>query len=350
MSVFPELDIVPASVASRLNKLLTRQGAEKARAHATNAKGETILSVGDTSLPIVLMQVTQLFTLAMVLREFDRGAMAPETPIADLLPEDMVRGLCVVDGTDHSESITVDQLISHCSGISDYFSPPGHKVLSLKTQTESKDRAWSLEQALEISRHYPGQFVPGTARKLCYSHTNYLLLGEILQESTGMPYEQLVNLRLVSSLGLRDTYVFTPNNFDRYFSITPTLHKGTLQRAPRTLASFGASGSVISTSRDVTRFLRGFWSGELFNERWRTELLASPRFMGRGLRLSRGVMIVNTTGKKPQMIGHASSSGAVALINTATGSTGFATTNSSSAQPHLVTEFAKVMAHVDMGR
>lgn len=350
MSISPELDIVPAAVAARLNKIVTRPGVEKARAYATDARGETILSVGDTSLPIVLMQVTQLFTLAMILREFDRGAMTPETPIADLLPEDMVRGLCVVGGIDHSESITVDHLISHCSGISDFFSPPGHKVLSLKAQTESKDRAWSLEQALEISRHYPGQFVPGTAGKLGYSHTNYLLLGEILQESTGMPYEQLVNLRLVSSLGLRDTYVFTPSHFDRYFSITPTLHKGALQRAPRTLASFGASGSVISTSRDVTRFLRGFWSGELFNERWRTELLESPRVLTRGVRLSRGVMIVNATGKKPQMIGHASSSGAAALINTATGSVGFATTNSSTAQPKLITEFAEVMAHVDAGR
>lgn len=349
MSVSPEFDTVPASVSSRVEKIFGQPNVSKPRAHVATARGETILNLGETNLPVALMEVTQLFTVAMILREFDRGAMAPDTPIADLLPEDMVRGLCVVGGTDHSESITVNHLTSHCSGIPDYFAPAGRKVLSLATQIEIRDRGWSPEQALEISRHYPGNFIPGTPGKLGYSHTNYLLLGEILQESTGLPYEQLVNLRLVSPLELRNTYVFSSSHFERYFSITPTVHKGTPQRTPRTLASFGPSGSAISTAKDVTRFLRGFWAGELFSERWRGELLAGPRHMARGVGFARGVMVVDTAGRNTHVVGHAGSSGAIALINPATGSVGFVATNSSPAHPRQIRDFASVLAQLDGG-
>lgn len=344
MSISSEFDTVPASAETRLRRICAHPDAVKARAHVTDARGETLLSFGETNLPVALSGVTKLFTLAMILREFDRGAMTPETPIADLLPQDTIKGLCVIDGTDHSDAITVDHLIGHHSGISDYFAPPGRNILSLKAQSDAEDRAWSPEQALEISRHYGGRFVPGAPGKVNYSRTNYLLLGEILQESTGMPFDQLVNLRLVSSLGLRDTYVFTPRHFDRYFSITPILRGGVALRAPRTLASFGPAGSVVSTPRDMTRFLRGFWSGEFFGQRWQEDLLANPRRLSRGVQLSRGVMITRGATKHSTLIGHTGSSGTAALIDTASGTVGFLATNAAGDNSRELTDFSAVIA------
>jgi CubicO group peptidase (beta-lactamase class C family) len=349
MTTSRELDTVPASVELLLRKLFQSNSASKPRALITDLQGETLLASGETSLPVALMEVTNLFTLAMILREFDRGAMTPETPIADLLPEDMIRGLCVINGVDHRTSITVDHLIRHTSGITDYFAPPGRQTLSLRYQTRLEDRSWSTEQALEIARHYPGQFTPGASKKIGYSHTNYLLLGEILKESTGMSFEQLVNLRVVTALGLRDTYVFTPRHFERYFSIAPIIHEGTAQRTPQSLASFGPSGSVVSTSRDVTRFLRGFWNGELCGQQWHEELLSDPVALSRGVTIARGVLVVPRRGGVPPLIGHTGSSGSVALIDTKTGSVGFATTNSTTPQPTLVRQFASVITRLSPG-
>ena len=350
MTTSPEFDTVPASVELVLRKTFQHHSASKPRAHVTDSQGETLLNSGESSLPVALMEVTNLFTLAMILREFDRGAMAPETPIADLLPEDMIRGLCVIGGVDHSAFVTVDHLVRHTSGITDYFTPPGRETLSLRYQTRLQDRSWSTEQALEIARHYPGQFTPGASKKIGFSHTNYLLLGEILKESTGMSFEQLVNLRIVTSLGLRDTYVFTPRHFDRYYSISPVVHEGTAQRTPESLASFGPSGSVVSTSRDVTRFLRGFWNGELCGQQWHDEALTSPRGLSRGVTMARGVLVVSRRGGLPPLIGHTGSSGSVALIDTHTGSVGFATTNSSTPQPKLVDQFASVITGLSSQR
>lgn len=350
MTTSPELDTVPATVELLLRKTFQHHSASKPRAHITNSQGETLLGSGETSLPVTLMEVTNLFTLAMILREFDRGAMTPETPIADLLPEDMIRGLCVVGGVDYSASVTVDHLVRHTSGITDYLTPPGRETLSLRYQTLLQDRTWSTDQALEIARHYPGQFRPGASKKIGYSHTNYLLLGEILKESTGMSFEQLVNLRVVTSLGLRDTYVFTPRHFERYYSISPVIHQGIAQRTPQTLASFGPSGSVVSTSRDVTRFLRGFWNGELCGQQWHEELLSNPRYLSRTVTMARGVMLVQRRGGQPPLIGHTGSSGSVALIDTQTGSVGFATTNSPTPQPKLLRQFASIITGLNSPR
>lgn len=328
MSNPPDLHTVPASVESQLAALVSSPTTSKPRAHVITASGDVLLNWGDTNLPVALMGVTKLLTLSMILREFDRGAMTPETPLAELLPEQTLHGLCVLGGTDYSEAITVDHLISHRSGISDFFSPPARGIRTLRTQVHARDRAWSIDEALEIARHYPGRFTPGSPGKINYSHTNYLLLGEILQESTGMSFDQLVTLRLVGSLGLRNTYVFTPSHFDRYFSVAPVVGAGETLRFPEALASFGPVGSLISTAQEMTRVLQAFWSGELFNTSWREDLMVLPLPLGRGVRMSRGLMTVGTRGRPEPMVGHSGSSGAAALIDTSTGAVGFMTTNS----------------------
>ena len=93
----------------------------------TTAEGDTLFSHHDPSLPLPLMGVSRMVTLAMVLRDIDRGALAIDTPISDVLPQSMTSGLCVVKGKDYSDTITVGHLLAHQSGIADHFDPPGEK-------------------------------------------------------------------------------------------------------------------------------------------------------------------------------------------------------------------------------
>jgi D-alanyl-D-alanine carboxypeptidase len=343
MTIHADFDVIPPAVKNTLDTVAAQNRAAKARALVTTAEGSPLVSWGEVNLPNVVMGVTKLFTLAMILREFDRGAMTPETPIIDVLPEDTISGLCMIKRKDRSELITVEHLMSHRSGINDYFYATSNRVLSLQDQTLARDRNWSSLQALEIARHYPGRFTPGAKGKMHYSHTNYLLLGEILQESTGMSFEQLVNLRIISPLGLTNTFVFNSQTFDRYFTITPVMRGNTALRYPQTLASFGAVGSLISTSTDMVRFLRGFSSGELFHASWMTELVRHPLGFKRGISFSRGVMIMPHSRKTPPIIGLSGSSGATALMNTANGDVGFMTSNTLGARGNTATALAKVM-------
>ena len=105
--------------AQRLLDGLPERPESSPRALVVDSAGSTIFQSGDVTLPLALSGVTKLSTMAMVLREVDRGALSLDTPMGEILPSDTVRGLCVVGGQDHSFSITIEHLLSHRSGIVD---------------------------------------------------------------------------------------------------------------------------------------------------------------------------------------------------------------------------------------
>jgi CubicO group peptidase (beta-lactamase class C family) len=346
MTLTPDTAAPPPKVASLLAKIADSPGVSRPRAFITDADGSPLLDWGDTTLPVIVTGLTKLVTIAMILREFDRGAMAPDTPVSELLSEDVLSGLCVVRDQDYSSTLTVEHLLSHRSGIVDFLEPPAKKVRSLFGQALIRDRAWTLDQALEIAKHYPGLFRPGAKNKTHYSNTNYAMLGAILQESTGMTFEQLVTLRIVTSLGFKSTYVFTPSHVDRYFSLAPLQRGSEVLRLPRVLSSLGASGGLITTAQEMTRFLRAFWSDELFGPQWRDYLTAEPLTIERGLRMSRGLMMTSGPPSVSGMVGQAGATGSAALIDPATGMVGVLALNHLTSRAQTLQVLARLMATV----
>jgi D-alanyl-D-alanine carboxypeptidase len=333
----------PPKVAALLARIAEVPGVSRPRVYIVDSEGMPLVDWGDTTLPVIVTGVTKLVTIAMILREFDRGAMAPDTPVSELLPEDVLAGLCVVGNHDYSPTLTVEQLMSHRSGIVDFLEPPAKNVRSVFGQALIRDRSWTLDQALEIAKHYPGLFPPGARRKVHYSNTNYVLLGAILQESTGMTFEQLVNLRVVTSLGLKNTYVFTPSHADRYFSLAP-LHRGSeVLRLPRVLGSLGAAGGLVTTAQEMARFLRAFWSDELFGPQWRDYLTAEPLRMEKGLRMARGVMMPSRPSGTSLMVGQAGATGSAALIDPSTGTVGVMALNHLASRAGTLSSLATLM-------
>jgi len=314
----------PSTSVARLLAKITRDYEEaKPRVHIVNAGDEILLNWGESTLPLPIVGITRLYTTAMVLREFDRGALTPETLLADVLPPDIFAGICVLGDSDYSNEITLAHLLAHTSGVTDFYDPPQRGVVSLFRQSLARDRAWSLEQALEISRHYPGRFRPGARKAVHYSSTNYMLLGAVLSASTGMSFEQLINLRIVGPLGLKNTLVFTPAHFAEYFSLTPVLWGKKVLRIPHTQASFGAAGSLVTTPPEAVRFMRAFWSGELFNPAWLPRLTEAPLPLAQGVSMGMGLMSVKNGPRRPPLLGHSSATGAALFIDPSTESIGF---------------------------
>lgn len=286
------------------------------RALVIDATGSTLFDSGESTLPLALTGVTNLFTLAMVLREVDRGALSLDTPLADILPADTVRGLCVVGKEDHSFSITIEHLLSHQSGIVDYMRPGRHRLRSLVQQFLDHDRSWSLDQALEIAKQFPGMSKPGEGSRAHYSSTNYLLLGAVLHDTTGMPFDELIDLRVVRSLGLANTYVYGPDHYEKYFTLSP-VHLGTrVVRIPQALASSGADGAIVSTAHDALKFLRAFWRGELFQDSWIPRLSATTTASSTSPRMGLGVMVAPPRLGKASVVGHSGISGAAIAADT----------------------------------
>ncbi len=249
------------------------------RAYGESASGEVLFSHGDPSLPLALTGVTRMFLVAMILRDIDRGALALETPITDVLPASYAHGLCVISSTDFTTSITVGHLLSGSSGIPNFFDPPAKGIRSLCSQLVEQDRSWSLPEALELARHYPGLFRPG-ARTGHHSPTGDLLLGELLRETTGMALPALLELRVTKPLGLNSTYFFAEEHHSTFYSLAPIHHRGKVVHIPQALSSLGAAGGVVSTPRDTVRFIHALWAGSVFSSEWSPQIQARPQAFG----------------------------------------------------------------------
>jgi CubicO group peptidase (beta-lactamase class C family) len=161
-----------------------------------------------------------------------------------------------------------------------------------------------------------------------------------------MSFEQLVTLRIVTSLGFKSTYVFTPSHVDRYFSLAPLQRGSEVLRLPRVLASLGASGGLITTAQEMTRFLRAFWSDELFGPQWREYLTAEPLKIDASLRMARGLMITSGPSRISGMVGQAGSTGSAALIDPTTGMVGFMALNHLSSRSETLRSLARLMGSV----
>jgi CubicO group peptidase (beta-lactamase class C family) len=171
--------------------------------------------------------ITKMMVALTIWSMFEEGKLSPDTRLADALP-----GLNVKDG----DGIRLQHLLNHTSGmpnIAPYFSEMG---------------LWS-------------SYEPGTHWNYC--NIGYAMLGQIIAEADGRPFEEAVKARLFKPLGMNDS-VGAIRSADRqrypvgylpYVTDHMTLRPSAL--APAAWADVdNAAGCIAATGADMAKFLR----------------------------------------------------------------------------------------------
>jgi CubicO group peptidase (beta-lactamase class C family) len=277
-------------------------------------------SYGDVNAQYFVASVTKLYTATLVLQLVRRRLVELDEHIGRYLPADTVRGLNVIDGVDRSEEITVRQLLSHTSGIADYFEGRGADGTTAFGRALDGGPGWTAGEAIAIAKtEMRPSFPPGAPGKAVYSDTNYQLLGAIIEAMTGDTYAAALNAGIAEPLGLTRTYVFSSATVDAYDSVSPLLMDTTPLRIPQVLASVGADGGIVSTAAESMRFLRAFVAGELFPGEYLADMQREWRRIFYPLQYGMGLMrfslprIMTGLRAMPPLIGHSGASGAVAF-------------------------------------
>lgn len=199
--------------------------------------------------------VTQPVLAATVLRLVEEGELDLDDTVATWLP-----GL-LEDG----RRITVEQLLTHTSGLANFGEAPGFERL-IETQepdpAELVRRAESLEPA----------FAPGDGPE--YSPTNPVVLGLLVEKATGEPLAATLEEWIFRPLRMRHSSLAWGGR-----STAPVAH-GYSEDEDVTESNHaawaGAAGGVVSTVGDVRRFFDALWAGEVvgpeLTERMRTPL------------------------------------------------------------------------------
>jgi len=126
--------------------------------------------------PSLIGSLTKTFTTTLIMQLVQEGLLSLDDPVGDM-------GM----GFKHGQ-ITIRQLLTHTSGLSKYKTNNGYVA---KGTTPMDVLKYTSKQPL---RSPPGAYVD-------YSTSGFSLLGLILEQKTGMTFEELLRTRITDSLG-----------------------------------------------------------------------------------------------------------------------------------------------------
>ncbi|MFE4450663.1 serine hydrolase domain-containing protein [Streptomyces sp. NPDC056796] len=210
--------------------------------------------------------ITKTFTAAAVLQQVESGQIGLDTPIGRYLP-----GL--VPG-ERGDAITVRMLLNHTSGLAEYlpYAYPSLKAFPVLSDTgpQSLDdhrlTRFHPTELIEMGVTAPAVGTPGGTPGV-YSNTNYLLLGELLEQVTGTTAERYITRNVIERAGLRDTGFPAGPHVDGPHSQLYEAWFGMID-PPRDYSVYdmswvGPSASLISTVADLNRFYDMLLAGEI---------------------------------------------------------------------------------------
>ena len=264
-------------------------------------------SAGDVKQFDLIASVTKIYTATIFLRLEELGDLSLNDPFSKWLPEE---SRLLTHGSSNG-SITLSHLLSHTSGIPNYY-----KSLSLtKKHTEQQienDPGWDFDSVIELAADQTPK--PFPTKRAHYSFTNYQLLDRILEQVSG-GFSTALKTLITGPLGLQETWLLTKENLQD-FDLTTQLHFGDVRYlGARRLASLGAEGGLIASQSDVAKFLSALFQDHLVSNAL-SKMLANQRPLFPGVNYGLGLMkFSNLISGRAGVVGHMGATGSIACYD-----------------------------------
>lgn len=214
---------------------------------------------------IYIASITKLYTATVIMQLYENGIISLDDPISKYLPEKLYRGIHVYKGIDYSDKITIKQLLSHTSGIADYYSEKSKEGKSLfELFLEDPERIWTVDETIErVREDMEPNFPPGTDAS--YSDTNFQLLGKLIEIVTGKPLHEVYDDFLFGPLALKHTWLTNYSKSELTTSSTPAdvFYNNMIINTVRSNGSYWADGGIISTADECIIFLKALNEGHI---------------------------------------------------------------------------------------
>jgi CubicO group peptidase (beta-lactamase class C family) len=192
-----------------------------------------------------IASISKLYVAAATAKLVSNQMLSLDDTLADLLPE--------LNGSiEYANEITLRMLLQHRSGIPDWIEDP---------EFPWADPPTDVGEVLELVMEDPAEFKPD--KRYDYSNTNYLLIGNILDQTLGYSHRQYIQEVILIPLGLTHTFgLFSDVDPGEVVSGYDTHYDGDVKM----LDFVSPSGAMVATAQDVGIFLRALNDGSLLNE------------------------------------------------------------------------------------
>jgi len=195
---------------------------------------------------------TKTFTATVILQLVDEGKFRLDNTI-----DRFDFGIKIPE----SSKITIRQLLNHTSGLCEF----DEDEKFFNTYINNLAKKWTSKELLEIALSYPRYGAPG--EKHHYSNTNFVLLGLIIEQSTGNRLDREMERRLFRPLKLRNTYLPEGTGIKGMHThgYMKTKDGKFLDTTPQDLSWKWAQGGIISNLEDLRIWTRALGKGKLIS-------------------------------------------------------------------------------------
>ena len=246
---------------------VSRSASDPGIAVATGSTGRSSgVAIDDRTL-FEIGSNTKAFTSALLMKLEAAGRLDIDQTVGDWLPQYPAWG-----------KVKIRRLLNMTSGIPTYSEAPRF----MRAQAENRFRHFTPEELVAYAYPTPGNQLP-TSTGYFYSNTNYMLAGMIVAKAGGETYDHQLRQRIFKPLGMHDTFydswklpdsVITRMAHGYFENPTCSEYRPDCTVGPLAplagkdmrnadISWTGAAGGIVSTPRDLARWIRGIFGGQV---------------------------------------------------------------------------------------
>jgi CubicO group peptidase (beta-lactamase class C family) len=186
--------------------------------------------------------ITKMFTTTMIFQLIEEGKLTLNTPLAKFFPK-----------IPNAKLITIGNLLNHRSGIHNFTKDADYLLWNGKAHTQS--------EMVAIITKGGSDFTPDS--QATYSNSNFVLLGFIVEKITGKTYEEALEQRITSKIGLTNTYYGGKTNPSNREAFSYSLDSNWTQEPETDMSIPGGAGAILSTPVELDLFISNLFMNKL---------------------------------------------------------------------------------------
>lgn len=233
-----------------------------------------------------IASLTKQFTATAILMLQEKNLLSVQDLLSKYIPE-----------YPNGDKIKIHNLLSHTSGIPDYFK-------SFES-IENVKQSYTPEELIKLFENKQLDFDTGTSYE--YSNSNYILLGYIIEKVSKMKYEDYIEKNILKPLNLKETGVLSKPDTIKDKAVGYKTISKNFNIYTRSIDIDGSipysAGEICSTVEDLYTWENALYSGKLINKESLNEMF-TPNLNNYGYgwvinKDDKGNKIIQHTGSLP---------------------------------------------------
>ncbi|PFS10526.1 penicillin-binding protein [Bacillus cereus] len=212
----------------------------------------------------------KIFTAIGICQLVEKGLLSFHTKLKDCLS---------IEFPNFDQDITIHQLLTHSSGIPDYFD---ENIMANFEDIWKKTPMYllkGLRDFLPLFQNSNMMFAPGS--KFHYNNAGFIILGLIIEQQSGLEFTEYIERNIFVPVGMNDSGYFSLDNLPKDTAIG-YIKDVNDQKWRTNVYSIpikgGADGGAYVTAPDMLKFWKSLFNNEILSHQY-TNLLLTPHIL-----------------------------------------------------------------------